>query len=859
MVKRIAFLAIVLLSLPCLAVQTLLTNEMFQGVGTLTNGTIGSFDGWNSGAIYKRAVGPRTAAIATPGWSGDPHLAVDGTLDLYYSLATWPTASIGSVGCWIRFNDFGKAPVATAYAAADFIFLSTVGDGRVLSIGVKTNGVLQARDTLGWTLGVSALTLHTWYYVMVEWDNVAGAKFAYRLSTKPLGGVFTTQIDVPAYDNSSRQTYRIHLYDGISYFWGGRVGAFSLCSIGAIGDGGVPASIIDPVEGRNTWYVNPATGSDSNAGNDPGSAWASSYKLTSELAYSGVLGTLTPWVYTAGGGAVGVVSADTMVAGWKDGSISPNGDRVLFDTSSGPLYLTTTIWAQGFIPGIEFGSATASRADIRGFKILSSPYTQYDPVNFPNIWYTADTATNVVLWEDRKWPNAITNTTIAMASTNLNNTPGSFFNDSTNMYFHPFGSTDPNVDGKVYERSRLLTNITGAGTYQMPLRFGGESLYVHDLSFGGSTLLDHTNRNLSSIAPTGLGTGRSFIRDCDFYYNGNHDFTAAGSTDTNAIRLVWRVQGGQGPAYAAASAFTTFVEYCSDTGVGRQSFWHDCIATNCVGVIGSAAGTTSTDALSQSAWYSHTEPALSNCYSRVELKGCKFTGGPTSVGDLVIATNCLRIASSELWRVSTGLASAIVDECRIHDGFGATGQGIILTNCLALYETTTIGSSAFFLSGNCRVENCTLDARSAPLPGYNNAPMISSGGTLTLLFRNNVVYAPDSAAKTPMVFGIYTANTMTSSNNVYKLEASLGQIAKLLDGAATIYTLATWQAAGYDANSVNQDPCLSTTHRPYAKTPCWNIGVEVGPALDFTGKLYQSRRTCGAYEYKSDAMLLIAR
>ncbi|MBW3609267.1 MAG: hypothetical protein KY463_13115, partial [Actinobacteria bacterium] len=93
-------------------------------------------------------------------------------------------------------------------------------------------------------------------------------------------------------------------------------------------------------------------------------------------------------------------------------------------------------------------------ADVRGFKPLAGPYARPDASAYPNVWAAADTQRDVVLWEDRKWMNHVRGSTFDAVAAALNSTPGSFWTDGVAMYFHPFGSTDPNADGKVYERSR---------------------------------------------------------------------------------------------------------------------------------------------------------------------------------------------------------------------------------------------------------------------------------------------------------------------------------------------------------------------------------------------------------------------
>lgn len=848
MVKRIASVAIILLWCAHVsAVQTLLTNEMFSSVGTLTNGSSRSFGLYVDGALYARPVGPRTASIDAPGWSADPRMA---NLHMGYDLATWTAADpLGSIGFWIRFNNFGTAP-ATAGRAAEFLFCSTASSPtRTLSIGVKATGQLNIQDTVSNNLG-STLVSNTWYYIMLEWQNAGGSQLAYKVSTKPLGGGWTTEIDKAAFNNTSRHIKKVQLMDGGSgatYNWGGRLGAFSLCSIGAIGDGDIPASIIAPVEEGHTWYVNPSTGSDGNTGLASTNAWQTANKLATELFYSGVIATTAPWL--SNGVAVGSIADADFIAGIKNGTVTHNGDRVVIDTSSSALISTNTIKIPNYQPGIALVSASGV-ANITCLQSLSG-FTQYDPVTFTNIWQTSNFSTRAVLWEDRKWMYALTNVNIVAVRTNLQSTPGSFYNDGTNIYFHSFGSSDPTTDGKTYERSTYLYDAAGANGGSSLIGVFGSDCYLSGIKAGGLTLINATNAALDAVYGLYLDAGgRSVFKDCEFFYGGNHDMGNVGTGgDTNAMRLYWRVACGQSPAFAGSGSFTSFVEYNNEADGTRRAYYHECSVPVTVGAYNSTAGALSSQSNSQNSWYSHTGGANTQKYSAIELLDCNFVGGPVSMAQALVATNAWTLTGGAAFSVGTGSGNLIVDRCNIYDTFAAGSGGITVRNSLARFMSYPMDSSGYYWQGNVTVEGCTFDGRNLSLPTNSNAAMFHRAGSLTLNFRNNIVYVPDYPTKTPLVFAINTADTVTCSNNVYRLEATAGYVAKLLDGAATVYTLTTWKAAGKDANTLNSDPCLSANYRPYAKTPCWNVGVELGPLTDYSNKLYQSRRTVGAYEY----------
>jgi len=133
----------------------------------------------------------------------------------------------------------------------------------------------------------------------------------------------------------------------------------------------------------------------------------------------------------------------------------------------------------------------------------------------------------------------------------------------------------------------------------------------------------------------------------------------------------------------------------------------------------------------------------------------------------------------------------------------------------------------------------TFDFRSGSNTAANAFFKTSASVALSCTFSNCAVFASG-----PLLIW-KTGDTVASDNNAVVM---LGNYFGSKD--VTLKTWAQWQALGLDTHSVtNASLCLDAHYRPYAKTPCWNAGAEIGPATDLTGKLFQSRRTVGAYEY----------
>ncbi len=102
-----------------------------------------------------------------------------------------------------------------------------------------------------------------------------------------------------------------------------------------------------------------------------------------------------------------------------------------------------------------------------------------------------------------------------------------------------------------------------------------------------------------------------------------------------------------------------------------------------------------------------------------------------------------------------------------------------------------------------------------------------------------------------MIDEFTTGDQVDFDHNLYDTEAGLEIATNFNNGSTTSnYSLAQWQAAGFDAGSeAVADSALNinlTTYVPFAQTP---ITFNVGILDDMTGSLFLDRKTIGAFEF----------
>lgn len=572
------------------------------------------------------------ATNTASGWSG---LARDQVT----SYGTWASLTTGYICGWYCFNQFAQTPADSSHSSGLFV-LNSYDKLTVDSAG----SLWMLRQSTTSPIVTNALPLYRWVFIALAWlqhgDNTADFKIYLASLGGSLTNVFSSTgtpeadlISITAGNNPSS-------WGG--NFWVGRITGLSLYQITSFSDVAIPSDIALPPATRSTWYVSSSGGDDTlYDGLSTNTPWASSHKLVTSLVDGTIIGNpQAPWAYVSDGSPVATnINPDVWVAAVTNATIRANGDKVLIDTSTGPLEWTDELIITPAAQGVEITSAHSSRAVLHVLKTVPKSFTQYDGVNFPLIWKTADLDGKSCLWEDRKWMNNPIGANITAVRTNLNTTPGSFYNDGAFIYFSTFDGSNPNANAFIYERSRLRTNNGTAGA-NPPILLAGPTYHVHNLDFGGVTMRDPTTGDSGALYCVQATDGvYGAIGDCNIYYGCNHCY---GATDgpTNLVRLVYRSSINQGPPWAPnVSGFNPVVEFSANVSGNRMAYFVDVNAiTN--SIPGSADGISELYTNAITGFFSHASATWA--YSLLRLDRCV---GSIAMG---IAKNC-----GEVWQFVT--------------------------------------------------------------------------------------------------------------------------------------------------------------------------------------------------------------
>jgi hypothetical protein len=460
----------------------------------------------------------------------------------------------------------------------------------------------------------------------------------------------------------------------------------------------------------------------------------------------------------------------------------------------------------------------------------------------------SETNLSAVLWENDKWMNHCTGANLAAAQACLESTAGSFWTDGTTMYGHPFGDTNPASDGKVYTRSYYRATVSAVQLLVPDVHVSG--LRVRKTCVADKSTND-PGVNYCLQGQSGFG-GTSLIENSYFDYGSKH---IVGFTDNNANSRVTisNVRVEQGSPYASQNPFVSYNGGGSTTD--NQHYYVNCTNLKSKGLVDSTAGTNDTTA----SFYSHNSSG-SNQYSLVSFTGCNF-GGQISCTNAIIA---LAITSTTFGGGQTSATTVTINHSYLTQQMAFPGSGGTLTarNCIVVPTQKWGGglNLTHDLNGTTTWEASTFDLRTAALvSGSSGGGLFKHSTNATLTFRNNTVLLPNNVA-----YGIFenltTGDTVTATNNAYYAPSGVISVA-YNDGSTTAdRSFAQWQTLGKDANSLNvSDLMLATDFKPLKGSSVINAGTDLGPLVDYTGRLFAVRNDIGAYEFNPAQNTLIRR
>ncbi|MBB5039616.1 hypothetical protein [Prosthecobacter dejongeii] len=816
---------------PLWAVQgamELIARETFEGVKTLNAENVGQLGTWIRGAWHCRPIGPRVEGTPAPGWSGRTKKEM---VEFRWDLTQAPYSQAqqgGLVGCWVRFEDLLSAGYFNEGSGvanpAQILQLNCRQDNNPFQmIGVTQSGQLLCRKAGVWHAGGN-VEKHTWYWLQIEWlDTETG--FAAKASFQKLGGelqeLSTESIvlaDHPArYAMVMNAPFQTAPFQ--NYIWGGRLGGATLAKISTLGEGRQLPDLLQPVEERHTWYLNPLTGNDDHDGLSPEKAWKTVAKFNEESLCHGLLSP-------------------------KNGGYA-QGDTVSVDTSGAPLLLKAESW-RIHTPGLSIVPAAGQqRIQIQAHGDISAPGARWERVDgFPNVWTTtdanADDLAHVVVWEDDRWLHHPTGEQASAVMAALNQVPGSFYSDGTALYLHPFGSTNPNVDGKTYTRSRFRPGGASAVMLVAP------DLYIEGLEICKTTLAE-ASTNLPFTAygiqgDEGFG-GLTVLKHCTVSYAGKH---CIGFTDSNSGRQVTveDCQVEQGTPYANQSPW---VDYNGlPTASGNKTIYKNCLNLKPMGKIGSTEGATQET----------TSYLLHNNGSGTQFAEIEFIGGIYG-GQIstYVGVTSLKLTGTTFGGGVSGAQTTSVTRCvmtQLPMGNSAPDGVLIARHNLGLFSDGVFNSS---FNASCQgtliYEGNTFDLR--PFQRSDNASfsLFQRVAPVNFVFRNNVFITPADQFFS-VIEKAQATDALTFSHNVYH-RGQTGAAARVVslynDGLTTAgRSLTEWQALGQDTEGLGQDAKLDAFYMPTLDSPAVRSGANLGEAPDFTGRHFWARRSRGAVE-----------
>lgn len=821
---------------------TLLKRELFDegsstNVGRLTTAEPGQFD-FVSNEIPRVAFGSASNGM---GWSG---LLAKGENRGRWMLDGTPAATNGYFCGWFYWHLFASSAIDGEIASqpSEFLGLSSKWHGQGFALRTYGNGQLEARYYSGVTTNLAVLERNHWYFIGVAWSFFSSTSVLANI-TVFLG----TNANPPTLLCSN--TARFHSYGGFvevgtttnegswnpAYSWAGRMSGLSLYVQTNLAEGFYPAELSVPPSSRH-WHVNPAIGNDVYDGTTPATAWASSGKLRDMLRFGGVMGNPVPWVYAATGAAIETnIDAQVFNHGVMDGAIRANGDIVWVDTSLKEIQQTNMMEIGMGANGVTI-RGTNGPARFDPLVTITGSWTAYDNLQYPNVWMTTNTEPWAVLWEDDKWLNAPTGSTVTAVASNLNATPGSFYNNDGMLYLHPFGSTGPNKDGKTYQRSRYLSNKSGSVSRYSAWNLEGSSLMIHGIQCGGVSFLNPTNASYDAVyvMRNGNWNGRTVIGGCDLFRGANHVYANSQTDHSNYFTLNFSNTYRQDPPWMPGMAATVVLHTRAHTAGGRWEYFYDCDWSK------SAQVGTAADVEDNGLFLMHDD-LVGNFrqFDAVYFTNCV---GRINIGAGMIEAEGLELVGGVHKIIKAGANFPAIRRCKIADYVTGDAGGEVENSIISFAESDV--STARMLQGDWRFLSCTLDGRNIPnvTPLFYQSLYTVTSATLSL--SNSIVLLPQDATETT-AFRVATNGSHRIDRNLFQPDGS-GYVARdemgLLDWSE-------WQSRGWDVNSVAvADPRVDAAWNPQADSPARGLGAG-GWGCDFTGRCYDSRMTAGAIEY----------
>ena len=782
--------------------MTLLKREMFATSGELTSASPGANFDAVSGTFHQRQGGPNLAgqpsASADMRGEGSP---VFGTFTLNPA-----TDSKVFVGAWFFIKSFQSTE-------SQLLSIRDIYGNMGPTIFIRPEG-LGAGIIYNSYQGLEVDHLNRWIFLGIALNYEGGTngdvRFFYKFPGQPMQDWFPMENTYLGIGSVGSAIAGARTFGPV---FRGRLGSPAVYSFEQpdFSDVGYPSELEEPGIGL-TWHVNPLTGDDSSDGTSASTAWKTAAKINTESSYTGFL-----------------TAPD-----------HESGDTLIIDTSGADLDLFgQTLYFR--TQGLNVRAADGQEwIRFKCHKTLSS--SNWQPTGTANVFSTTDTQSDIVVWENDKWLHHPIGNTFASVATELSATPGSFWTDGSQLYVHPFDSTDPRTDGKLYDRSMRYQGAT-------PIQLGAPHMYTRDI-LNGKTCTAGRSDNVpigANCLALAEFPGRSILRHCFLYYGDKHNLSLVQGAAGDDF-LVDDVQCEQASPYAGAGGQTLYVSFNhKPEALGIIHRFHNCRTTANAGLIGSTEG------FMQSAYpvyLSHNlgQPGEPNQFELFEFIDCDFSTGNIQ-GEGVNNVVLKRVRCG-----AVGVSSEVMaEECTFSKmTYVYPGHSAVERNCIHLLEgegeNRELRRNA--IAGTVDIQGCTFDARAITgvQGGVPQSALFNREGSLSFTFRNNLVWMPPTNVNANVFAGFASADTVAMDHNAYVLGNNRFMYGYNTGSGTQNKTFAQWQALGHDANSQNLPSITLNGLLPVPGSPLIDAGQALGPLVDHTGTLFQQRNDIGAYE-----------
>jgi len=843
----ILFLSILL---PCRATLTLVQRETFQGIGTLTSANPGNNFNSVTGSLYKRPVGPRVTgdtSVNSEGWSADVHNATAYNVwQIAGGRPANPTTTFNGMACGWFF--LGNLTTDGANGReTDFLTCKDPSNNALFtSVAMGNTFGLYQDINYGLDSPVVATPLNGWIFLAVAWVYAPSSydTVVYR-SYYMLPGGSLTQLG----SDSTQNGY----YDGINVTMGQmpnasqihvqmRYGCPSLYHIATFSDVAVPGDLLAPPTSGKSWYLNPVTGNDGNDGTSPSTAWQTISKLQTETSNLGMIPSNGTGPVNTSGSSPG----DTLYIDCSGGSLLIGSSALTIDTAGLTIKETQ-------ISGTYGGTPITGGYGLDPMKTM--PNSEWAAVSgTTNTYSTTDGGaadlTSIVVFEDGKYLNHPTGSSLSAVKSSLDSTPGSFWTDGTTVYLHTFEGGNPAAGAHVFRRTRYRD-----GNGDSVVLIQAPNIWWDGFVCAGTTLADETTNDPVGAYCFQWNSGAGGTNLLSNFNVNNYAKHGVGRSTGGSNMICTRQNGvyGQASPYVGFGQASADVDYSGDsTSVNNQGIFINCGETVNRGVIGSSAGTV--DGYDILAYITHASSVM---MSNLSFANCSF------VGPLVDEGSAAQITCSNTTCYSTSFGSpATFDRCKTTSGvLATTGSPCIITNSI-MHVTGFTTAYSGSLGLNATILGCVFDLTGNSGSLFKGVYTRGSSGS-SLTVRDCLFLGPTATAfQYALTYGYSSSDSLVLDNNIYTPltgGAVYGAGNYTSSGGSTTpqVSFSNWQSSGFESGSLVTDTpnVNNATYKPNSGSPCITSGVNIGPLDDYTSQIYTVRQTVGAIEVPDSSQL----